>query len=479
MIFTVGEAALILGARLVGGGSERHIEAVKIDSRQCGEGDLFVALRGSRVDGHSFVGDAFRRGASAALVERDVSGDLVLDDGPNPLIVVDDSLLALGELARAYRSNFDVTVIGVTGSAGKTTTKEMTSSVLAKRYSVLRNEANYNTDIGLPLTLFGLRREHEVVVLEMAMRGLGEIARLSYIARPRIGVITNIGPAHIERLGTIDNVLRAKWELAENLEGDGVMVINGDDPMLRKALERFPGRRILFGFSDDADVRAVSLETRDGGGTRFTPVYGGRTGRDIVLSVSGRHNVYDALAAAAVGWLMGVDDERISSGLGEVSPSRMRGEVVCVGGVTIIDDTYNANPLSMRASIEAAAQFPGKGRLVAVFGDMLELGEDAEEYHREIGIEAANDGVDFLITVGELARFIAEGSVGAGMPPESVFACRDHEEAVNRLASMVNPGDVVLVKGSRGSRMDLVVDMICRSARGDVPPGGGHPARGA
>lgn len=479
-----------------------RIRSVRIDSRECREGDLFVALKGSRTDGHLFVADAFRRGAVAAVAERDVTAELAQDGvEPRPLILVRDSLLALGELGRLYRSKFDVTVVGVTGSAGKTTTKEMIFSVLTRRFSVLKNEANYNNEIGVPLTLFGLRAGHEVAVVEMAMRGLGEIARLSYIARPRIGVVTNVGPAHVERLGTLDNILKAKWELAENLEANGVMVVNGDDPMLRKAAASFRGRCVLFGlfgFSGvapaetgwttrvdatgttradavlraaataakrDSLVTATAVKSLEGGRTRFVPVYDGQAGVEVILSVPGRHNVYNALAAAAVGWLMGLDYGEISSALEEVSPSRMRGEVLTVGGITIIDDSYNANPLSMRASIEAARSIARCGRLIAVFGDMLELGEDAEQYHRDVGMDAAREGIDVLVTVGELARFMAEGGREAGIPSESVFACRDHREAAGVLAKIAAPDDVVLVKGSRGSRMDLVVDMLYRLRR--------------
>nr|PZN36749.1 MAG: UDP-N-acetylmuramoyl-tripeptide--D-alanyl-D-alanine ligase [Bacillota bacterium] len=459
---TVGELAGWVEGEILAGDPGTPLGGVAYDSRQVRPGDCFVALPGSRVDGHDYVGEAAARGAACALVSRPV---------PAPpgfsVIRVPDTLLALGMAAARYRQRFDLPVVAVTGSVGKTTTKEMAAAVLGRRYRTLRNAGNLNSEVGLPVVLLNeLGPEHEAAVLEMGMRGLGEIAYLCSIARPRVAVVTNVGPTHLELLGSIENIARAKAEAVQALPPDGVAVLNGDDPRVRAMAALAPGEVILYSLEGALGPRFVTVQHLRPAqvpglpvpGTAFTLVtYAGEA--EVVLPAPGRHHVQAALAAAGVGLALGLSPAEIAGGLAAYRPAGSRQRFVALGDVLILDDTYNAAPASVKAALGVLAELPGPGRRLAVLGDMYELGEYTEAGHREVG-QAAAQVADRLWAVGELARWIAEGALDAGMDPGAVEWHREKGEAIRSLLAALQPGDRVLVKGSRGMRMEEIVAAI-------------------
>jgi UDP-N-acetylmuramoyl-tripeptide--D-alanyl-D-alanine ligase len=429
-----------------------EITGVSIDSRTLQQGELFVALRGDRFDGHDFVPDAIGRGAWGALVERSASGAL---GGLRNVIAVDDTLIALQEMARLHRGRFSLPVVAVTGSNGKTTTKEMLAAILRQRGPVLKNEGNLNNHIGVPLTLFRLREEHRAAVIEMGMSGLGEIAVLARLAQPDVGVITNIGPAHLQFLGSTDTVARAKGELLQGMRPGGTAVLNADDRYFGTLRALFPGRTVSFGTGGQADVRATGIEQQQDG-TAMTVHAAGGTAR-VRLRTIGRHNVSNALAAAAAATVLGAPLDLVRSGLEEFRPVAMRSELRDVRGMRVLADCYNANPASVRAALETLSALGG-GRTVAVLGDMLELGEAADEAHREAGRAAAGMGIGALIAVGPLGRQIAEGARSAGMAADRVRVADTPSQAAVLLRGIARTGDTVLIKGSRGMKMETVLE---------------------
>jgi UDP-N-acetylmuramoyl-tripeptide--D-alanyl-D-alanine ligase len=429
-----------------------EIAGVSIDSRTVKHGELFVALRGGRFDGHDFVPDALRQGAWGALVERPAPGAL---DGLRNVITVDDTLIALQELSRMHRGRFSLPVVGVTGSNGKTTTKEMLAAILRQRGPVLKNEGNLNNHIGVPLTLFRLRAEHRAAVIEMGISGLGEIALLARLAQPDVGVITNIGPAHLQFLGSTDTVARAKGELLQGMRPGGTAVLNADDRYFGTLRALFPGRVVSFGTGEQADVRATGIEQRQDG-TEMTIRAAGGTTR-VRLRTIGLHNVSNALAAAAAASVLGVPPDMVRSGLEEFRPVAMRSELRDVRGMRVLADCYNANPASVRAALEALSALGG-GRTVAVLGDMLELGDAAAEAHREAGRTTADLGIGALIAVGPLGRHVAEGARSAGMAADRVREAGTPSQAAVLLRGIARAGDTVLIKGSRGMKMETVLE---------------------
>jgi len=436
---------------------EVRFSSVVTDSREAVPGSLFVALRGERADGHDFVGEATRRGAAGAMVSRVPSG---AEELRIPLIIVEDTLKALGALASAYRLRFNPLVVGITGSVGKTTTKEMTAAVLGVKHRVLKTEGNMNTEIGVPLTVFRLTDDHDVAVFEMAMRARGEIAWLAGIARPRIGVITNIGETHLERLGSRENIALAKAELLEALPEDGCAVLNGDNEWVRWVRDKARCRSVYYGMTPSCEVTAEDVRSGPDG-TRFRLKTPSGTA-DCFITIPGEHHVYNALAAATVGLNSGLDPSEVSEGLGRFRTGRMRSEVLEADGVTIINDAYNASPVSTKAALQVLKTL-ARGRAIAVLGNMLELGEYAVQGHREVGLEAARLKLDLLVTVGDLAENIADAAISAGMNAGSVIACGTKEEAVKLLRERVRPGDTVLVKGSRGMKMERIIEGLTGS----------------
>ncbi|MDY7076949.1 MAG: UDP-N-acetylmuramoyl-tripeptide--D-alanyl-D-alanine ligase [Chloroflexota bacterium] len=462
------------------GSLEQSISRTVIDSRQVEPGALFVALEGERVDGHDYVADAFSQGAVAAMVERDVSVEgmkLNLTDPDQTLptawslplvITVADSLQALQQVASFWRRQHDVRVVGITGSVGKTTTKELATAVLARRYVTLKSEASYNNEIGLPLTLLHLTDEHERVVLEMGMYDVGEISDLARMALPHVGVVTIIGPVHLERAGTLERIVKAKTELVEALPPapEGVAILNYDDERVRGMAQATKARVFTYGLSSEADLWADHIEGLGLKGIRFQLHYGLET-LHVKIPLLGQHSVHTALRATAVGLVEGLTWQEIIEGLRGPSAQLRLVAVPGPEGAIILDDTYNASPASTNAALNLLDELDG--RKIAVLGDMLELGDYEQEGHEKVGMRAL-EVADILITVGPRGRIIGEAALRWGMPADRVHIVEEGAEAVALLAQMVTGDDVILVKGSRAMQMEDIVNalQLLPSAPGDL-----------
>jgi UDP-N-acetylmuramoyl-tripeptide--D-alanyl-D-alanine ligase len=445
------ELVRVTGGRLLAR-SERAIRGAAVDSRLVQRGNLFVALPGERTDGHLHLEDAVARGASALLVTRQI--DDVQPYGDITIVRVADGLAALGAVAAAWRRRFDPLVVGITGSIAKTSTKEAVATVLGATRRTLKTEGNQNNEIGLPLTLLRLGPEDEAAVLEMGMYVGGEIAELAAMARPSIGVVTAVQAVHLSRIGSLEAIERAKGELLEALPSSGTAVLNADDPIVDRMDRRTAARPLRYGFSDEADVRAIDVESGGTAGMRFTL----RTPageRPVSIPALGRLSVHNATAGAAVGIAAAMDLDAIATALefGWGAPHRV--ELVKLRGSTVIDDSYNASPGSMTAALELLADLPG--RHVAVLGEMLELGEGHDSGHRAVG-ETAAAVAELLIVVGDEAIGIAEGAAEAGLDRSRIHVVPDAETAFDTLEPRLRDGDVVLVKASRGIGLDRVVD---------------------
>ncbi len=452
--------------------SKQNISAVVIDSREVKPGAFFVALPGRYADGHQYVGDAFARGAVAALVERapalniptiDLSTPLTADDlqalQTLPICLrVPDAVKALGQMGAYWRSRFNPRVIAITGSVGKTSTKELIASLLARRFCTLKSRGSYNNEQGQPLTLLRLRPEHERLVLEMGMYDVGEIAALCKVARPSVGVVTMIGPVHLERAGSMARIIAAKTELVEALPPDGVAILNADDPNVLGMRAHTAARVFTYGLSQDADLRASQVEGRGLKGISFRMHYRGET-FSVKVPLLGRHSAHTALRAAAVGLVEGMSWYDILTGL-QFSVTQLR--LVAVdgpGGSILLDDTYNASPDSAIAALNLLADLDG--RRVAVLGDMLELGSYEVKGHHMVGARAA-EVADVLVTVGPRGAIIAAAAHDAGMDTSHIHAFETHKEALDFLLAHVGAGDVILVKGSRDVEMENIVAAMSR-----------------
>lgn len=424
-----------------------------IDSREAAPGDLFFALRGGRSDAHDFVPDAFRAGAAGAVVARPVA------EAPEDAAVfhVSDPLEGLQRLAASWRARHTARVVGVTGSVGKTTAKEVIASVLSRRYNTLKSEANLNTEIGVPLTLLKLNALHERAVLEMAMYVPGDIALLARLARPAVGVVTNVGPVHMERAGSVGRIAAAKAELVEALPSDGLAVLNGDDARVAAMARRTRARSLLFGLSPQCDFRATDIESRGLNGFSFTLVAPPGSQR-IECPLPGRHHVYPALAAAAVASEDGMSTAEIADALREVRLELRLTVRAGVRGSTVIDDSYNASPASMAAALDLLAEC--SGRRIAVLGHMRELGAAEAEGHRTVGAYAAGR-CDALIVVGEDARLIAEAAEEAGLRDVRLVATPS--DAAEIVRKGLRSGDFCLVKASRAVGLEAVVEAVAQS----------------
>jgi len=469
-LFIVGEIREIVGARSLTGEDPRvakqGIRRLCTDSREIGRGDLFVALKGERMDGHDFVPAALRQGAVGALVRDDYrvpsAAPRKVRAAIGPVLLgVPDTLLAYQRLAAHHRNRFRIPIVAVTGSNGKTTTKEMVADILARRWPVLKTEGNLNNRIGVPQTLFRLTSRHKAAVVEMGVDQPGQTARLCEIVRPTLGLITNIGPDHLEFFGTMDVSAQAKGELLEFLPADGSVVLNADDAYFGYLAARARCDILSFGLSEKAQVRADRLVMGARDGTQFQLKLPGRgKPQPVSLAAHGLHNVLNALAAAAVGHVMGLSAATIAEGLARFRPAAMRSQVLTVNGIRIINDCYNANPASMKAAIDLLLELGAGLRSVAVLGDMLELGPEAPVLHREVGAYLAARGVSHLIACGELGRHLAEGARDAGMAPERVVLEPDATRAGAALKTLAREGDVVLVKASRGMKMEQVIEAL-------------------
>ncbi|MGD2147648.1 MAG: UDP-N-acetylmuramoyl-tripeptide--D-alanyl-D-alanine ligase [Anaerolineae bacterium] len=454
-------------------GLNQAISTTVVDSRNATPGALFVALKGEHADGHDYVVDAFARGAVGAIVEQDVEMDAqVLDltrsTGELPeawslpiVLRVEDALEALQRAGTFWRRSMaGLRVIAITGSVGKTTTKELVASVLARRFATIKSEASYNNEIGLPLTLLHLTSEHERAVLEMGMYDVGEIADLARMGLPHVGVVTIIGPVHLERAGSFERIVAAKRELVEALPPapEGVAILNYDDQNVRGMADATEARVFFYGLSPQADLWADQIEGLGLDGIRFRLHHGTET-LYVKVPLLGRHSVHTALRATAVGLNEGLTWQEIIEGLRGVEPSDQLRLVAVEGpdGATILDDTYNASPASTIAALNLLDEL--EGRKIAVLGDMLELGHYEQEGHEKVGMRAL-DVADVLVTVGALGRIIGEVALRWGMPADQVYMLKDCEEAVDLLKGLVRGSDVVLVKGSRAMQMEEIVSAL-------------------
>ncbi len=434
-------------------GGDAPLNGVSTDSRTINPGELFVALQGPAYDGHAFVRQALQRGAAGALVAR-AWASAQEDPGLGPVLAVADPLAALGAMAAAYRSQFQLPVVGVVGSAGKTTTKEMVAAVLARRYRVLRNAGNENNEIGVPRALLQLSATHQIAVLEMAARQAGDIAYLCACAQPTLGVLLNIGTAHLEFFGSVEGVAKAKGELLDYLGESSTALVNADDCVLAKETKRTKGRLLGFSLERESRFRGEGLVLDQEGRGHFS-----LQNYDFHLRVPGRHNVYNALAAIAVGRLLAVPWGDIQEALAEFAPVAWRSQVRAWQGARLLDDTYNANPDSVAAALTLLAGMAAERRL-AVLGDMLELGPEAMELHRRIGRLAAAAGVDRLLTTGPLSVHTVTAAREAGLAVAAATHYPDREQLTSALREVVRPGDLVLVKASRGMGLDRVVTAL-------------------
>jgi UDP-N-acetylmuramoyl-tripeptide--D-alanyl-D-alanine ligase len=437
-----------VGGKLISGDISQSVTHVSTDTRKINEGSLFVPLRGERFDGHQFLKQAAEKGARILLVDRDK--DYGLDDVA--VIKVDDTLKAFHRLAGWYRGLFEADFVAVTGSTGKTTTKNMIASVLAKRFSVLKTPGNYNNQIGLPLTIMQMESSHDIGIVEMGMSSFGEIKSLMDIVRPRVSVITNIGMSHIEKLGSRENILKAKMEIFDGMAKNPMGVLNGDDELLLKGAEALDIPLVFYGI-EKGDFLAKDVEVLGENGTEYILHAEGDTFQ-VKIPLPGRHNVYNSLAAIAVGRIFGIEFDEIIESLRNIEEEKMRLTIYSTAsGIKVINDAYNASPDSMKSALEVLKQVDGE-RKIAVLADMLEMGDYAEEGHRLVGKYVVQNGIDLLITVGNNSRFIAEGARESGMNSNNVFFFRDKQEAGNFLDTLVEKNDVILFKGSRGMRME-------------------------
>ncbi|MBP1758399.1 MAG: UDP-N-acetylmuramoylalanyl-D-glutamyl-2,6-diaminopimelate--D-alanyl-D-alanine ligase [Firmicutes bacterium] len=430
------------------------VTSVDTDSRSVRAGGLFVPLVGEHFDGHDFIEKALLGGAAGCLTVREPERYL-----PGKLYIqVKDTQWALGNLARYYRKKFPIPYIAITGSVGKTTTKEMVAAVLGEKYKVLKTEGNFNNEIGLPLTLFRLDSSHEICVLEMGMNHFGEIEYLSEIVEPDVAIITNIGDAHIENLGSYENILKAKCEVFEFMDKSSLAVLNGDDLMLQSLKGRLEQETIYYGTERSLPYQALDVETRGEQGVHGVI----RTPKEtfpVEIPALGRHMVYPVLAATVVAERYGITGQQIAAGVRRYVPTKMRMNVINLGGLTILDDAYNANPQSMRAALEVLAQSEGSYK-VAILGDMFELGVLGPTLHHGIGECAGKLGIDCLVAVGELSRDIYKAAEGSNIP--DVFHFPTKEEAKTILPNLIRQGAVILVKASRGMEFEDLVREIRR-----------------
>lgn len=469
-LLTIEELREVISTKILAGAGagwmKQPVRQISLDSRSIRSGDLFLAMKGERFDGHDFVGAALSRGAAGAIVYDSYNVE-PLAIKPNPkrlapfILGVRDPLFAYQQLATHHRSRFDIPVVAVTGSNGKTTTKEMVASVMAHRWRVLKTEGNLNNRIGVPQTLFRLNGRHEGAVIEMGVDHVGQTTRLCEIVRPTIGVITNIGPDHLEFFGSMEGSAQSKAELLDLLPSDGTAVLNADDPYYDYLAARAICRVVSFGFSSKADVRATDVKSDGRNGTIFRLLLPGKVRHTIVrIHVQGDHNVINALAAAAVGAVLGLPGAVIAQGLSRFRPAAMRSQVFISHGVTVINDCYNANPASMKAAVQLLAQRGAGRKKIAVLGDMLELGLNAVPLHEEVGMFVAQQGIDQLVACGTLGRSLAEGAAQAGLDRRNIVLTPDAAVAATAVKAIAKPGAVVLVKASRGMKLEQVAQAL-------------------
>lgn len=428
-----------------------YFEGVTTDSRKIIPGVLFVALRGENFNGEDFAQDALNKGAAAVLVSKnapEISG---------VVLKVEDTLKAYRQIAKSWRERFQIPVAAITGSTGKTTTKDLTAAVLSALGKVCKTSANFNNEIGVPLTLLEINESHKAAVVEIGMRGLHQIEELAQCVKPNIGIVTNVNETHIEILGSIENIARAKSELVQAIDAGGTVILNADNfhTAEMKKIANDGVKILTYGLENAADLTAENISI-NGSLTNFTLKYGGGS-YDFEIPVIGRHNVSNALAAIAAGLTVGLSIDEIKRGLSSLVTTKMRFEVIRRDGITLVNDAYNASPASMRAAIKTVAEVYDN-RKIAVLGDMLELGAISEKVHREIGAELVENKFDTLITLGELGKFIAAGAKDAGL--KNIFTFDTHEDAAKKILAVAKSGDVILFKASHGMHLEKILELI-------------------
>ncbi len=458
MIFQIEEILRATGGRLIQGYENTIFHGISTDSRTLQPGELFIPLKGARYDGHDFLREALEKKASGVLVEEEKVGDFRWNGYRSKAVIsVRDTLRALGDIAKYRRGKFKSKVIGLTGSNGKTTSKEMISVCLETTYKTLKTEGNLNNLIGLPLTLLKLDETKEVVILEMGMNVPGEVRRLTEIAQPDVGLITNIQKAHLEGMGNLERIKEEKGELFRGIKDRGTIIVNQDDPMVIDLARNFLGQKITFGIENSADLMARDIKLRGKSGTSFHLVFKEKE-MEVEIPLLGRHFVYNALSAIASAIIFGIELERVRETLKRFKSIPMRMEIIELReGIFIINDTYNANPRSMELALETLSEMRGKGRAIAVLGDMLELGTYSNEAHRDLGMKVSKFSIDFLIALGEEAPVVVESAIRHGLGLEKAMVVESHQEAISILKNTIKQGDWILVKGSRGMRMEKIV----------------------
>ena len=446
-MLTVENILKVSRGALLQGNSTARIREISIDSRTIEKGDIFLAIKGERYDGHSFVAEALRKGAVGAIVSRKMRGKEA------SIIYVGDTIKALQDIAYFHRRKFEIPIVAIAGSNGKTTTKDILSRIFSQRMKVLSSEKSFNNEIGVPLTLLRLSVEHQIAVMEIEMNNRGGIAHLAALSRPTAGIITNAGHSHLEFFNSFDEIAASRGELLEAIGEDGISIINVDDAKKDLFFRKAKGKVVTFGIKERADFQGKITED-SGWSTSF--VLNGAV--EIELSVPGYGNLYNALAAAAAASVFGMSFEEIKSGIEKFSSSPMRMEVLSKGTLRIINDTYNANPESVKMAINVLASVPTRGRRVAILGDMLELGAWSNIAHRDIGRLLASSPIDVLVTVGSEAAYIAEEVSDSS--DKEVFTLDTTEEAEKKIARIIKSDDLILVKGSRALKMEKIVDVL-------------------
>ena len=453
---TVKELVISTKGKLVIGDENTFINNIIIDSRKANENSVFVAIVGENLDGHNFIQSAYDLGCKTFIKNENVN--ISLKESDVNIIEVKDTEIALGDIAKYYKSKFEIPFIGITGSVGKTTTRDMVYSAVSSKYNSLKNEGNFNNQLGVPLTLFELNKEHECAVIEMGMSGFNEIEYLANIVNPKIGVISNIGLSHIEALGSQEGILKAKMEITTNFDETCTLIVNGDDKLLStlKNKEHIYNLK-TFGFNNDNDIYCEDF-TMEEDSITFTCVINDNK-EEIFIPAVGEHNIYNAMAAILTGMALEIPLKNIKEGLKNYKATKMRLDIVKDNDLTIINDTYNASPDSMNAALKILGRY--KERKVAILGDMFEMGEHAEYGHRLVG-ESAVGNVDLLITIGKDSKFISDEAKKLGLSSSSIYHFETKEDAINSLENLIQKNDVVLVKASRGMKLEEIVEYLSK-----------------
>ena len=473
--YKIRELIKAVSGKIIQGDQDCLISRISIDSRTLIPGDLFFAIVGSNFDGHDFISEAFGKGAVGAVVCKDASTlqENEQIDKNKIIIEVKNTIFALQDWSKHYKDKFNTVNICVTGSNGKTTTKEIIAHILSQKFPLLKTSGNYNNEIGIPLTLLQLNKSHKLLVAEMGMRGLGEINALTNFITPDLAVVTNIGEAHIGLLGSKDNIFKAKSELLQSLKKDGIAIINRDDPYFSKTLEIVKNKKVYtFGVENMSDIMACNVRLVSNKGMRFTLVIQNDIRKEIYFPLLGRHNIYNALAATAVAFALGTELDLIERRLSSFKQLDLHMQLSnFYQGIKILNDSYNASPLSVKSALETLIEVAQNNRKIAILGDMLELGEKSDFYHQEIGEKVAKLSIDILITVGSGGKIIAQSSKEKGMTEERVFSFEKNEKInlAKKLLSLTKSGDFILLKGSREMKMEEILEFWRREYKKNNP----------